>query len=114
VLVVPSVWEEPFGVVVLEALACGCVPLVTRSGGLPDAVGACGMVLPQGDRRTLAPLLAHGIDVLLGDPESLDYYRQQAAAHLERHTRDRVARDYLQVLTDACRSHATQSAARVV
>ena len=114
VLVVPSVWEEPFGVVVLEALACGCVPLVTRSGGLPDAVGACGVVLPHSDRRALAATLANGIDALLGDPESLDHYRQQVAVQLERHTRDRVARDYLQVLTDACRSNATQSATRVV
>lgn len=114
VLVVPSVWQEPFGVVVLEALACGCVPLVTRSGGLPDAVGACGVVLPHSDPPALATTLANGIDALLGDPESLDHYRHQVAVHLERHTRDRVARDYLQVLTDACRSHATQSATRVV
>ncbi len=114
VLVVPSVWEEPFGVVVLEALACGCVPLVTRRGGLPDAVGACGVVLPHSDRPALSTTLANGIDALLGDPESLDHYRHQVAPHLERHTRDRVARDYLQVLTDAYRSHATQSAARVV
>ncbi|MBY0468531.1 MAG: glycosyltransferase family 4 protein [Burkholderiaceae bacterium] len=114
VLVVPSVWEEPFGVVVLEGMACGCVPLVTRSGGLPEAVGACGVVLPHSDRPALATTLADGIDALLGDLESVDHYRQQVAPHLERHTRDRVARDYLQVLTDVCSSHAAQSAARVV
>lgn len=114
VLVVPSVWEEPFGVVVLEALACGCVPLVTRSGGLPDAVGSCGVVLPPCDRGALAGTLADGIAALLGDPETLDHHQQQAALHLERHTRDRVARDYLQVITDACRTAATPSAARAV
>lgn len=114
ILVVPSVWEEPFGVVVLEALACGCVPLVTRSGGLPQAVGACGVVLPACDREGLAAALADGIAALLDDPESLDHYRLQTAAHLARHTRDRVARDYLQCLNDACRIHATQSAARAV
>ena len=109
VLVVPSVWEEPFGVVALEAMACGCVPLVARSGGLPDAVGACGLVVPRGDREALA----QGIGELIGDPAVLERYRAGAAAHLERHTRDRVAHDYLQVIDDAHRTHATQVAARV-
>ncbi|MEP6502278.1 MAG: glycosyltransferase family 4 protein, partial [Betaproteobacteria bacterium] len=49
VLVVPSVWEEPFGVVVLEGLACGCVPLVTRSGGLPDDLGDRGVIVARDD-----------------------------------------------------------------
>lgn len=110
VLVVPSVWEEPFGVVALEAMACGCVPLVARSGGLPDAVGACGVVVPRCDREALARAIAR----LIGNPAALQSCRAGAAAHLERHTRDRVARDYLRVLDDAHRTHATQSAARGV
>lgn len=108
VLVVPSVWEEPFGVVALEAIGCGCVPLVARSGGLPDAVGSCGLVVTRGDSEALA----QGISELINQPAVLERYRAGAAAHLARHTRDRVARDYLQVIDDAYRTHATQSAAR--
>jgi glycogen(starch) synthase len=109
VLVVPSVWEEPFGVVALEAMACGCVPLVTRSGGLPDAVGGCGMVVARGDRKALA----NGIGDLIGNAPVLDHYRSRAATHLERHTRDRVAHDYLLVIVDAYRTNAARSATRV-
>ena len=98
VLVVPSVWEEPFGVVVLEGLACGCVPLVTRSGGLPDAVGDCGLVVARDDPAALAD----GIQALLGDARLREDYRARASDHLLRHTPDRVARDYLRVLSDAC------------
>lgn len=97
VLVVPSVWEEPFGVVVLEGLACGCVPLVARSGGLPDAVGNCGMVVARDDPAALA----QAIETLLGEDSVLAAYRARAAAHLARHTREHVAADYLRVLTDA-------------
>jgi glycogen synthase len=106
ILVVPSVWEEPFGVVALEAMACGCVPLVTRSGGLPDAVGACGMVVARGDPQALA----NGIAQLMGNAASLEHYRSLAAAHLERHTRARVAHDYLQVIVDAHRKTDTHRA----
>ena len=110
VLVVPSVWEEPFGVVALEAMACGCIPLVSRSGGLPDAIGGGGVVVPLGD----VDALARAIDGLLGDPAQIEHLRSAAAAHLERHTRDRVARDYLHIISDACRVKPTQSAESVV
>ncbi len=108
VLVVPSVWEEPFGIVALEAIACGCVPLVARSGGLPEAVGRCGIVFRREDRQALA----YGIDELLDRSATLERCRRGAAAHLERHTRDRVARDYLKVLNDAYRAHASRSSTR--
>jgi glycosyltransferase involved in cell wall biosynthesis len=108
VLVVPSVWQEPFGVVALEAMACGCVPLVANSGGLPEAVGEAGRVVPQGDHGALA--LA--IDELLGDVGGLESYRAAAPTHLERHGRDRIARDYMQVITDVCRAHPATTAAR--
>ncbi|HSV72119.1 MAG TPA: glycosyltransferase family 4 protein [Methylibium sp.] len=94
VLVVPSVWEEPFGLVALEALACGCVPLVTRSGGLPEAVGACGLVVGRDDPAALA----HGIATLLEDPSAAAALRAGARDHLARHARDRIARDYLRIL----------------
>ena len=110
VLVVPSVWQEPFGVVALEAMACGCVPLVSRSGGLPDAAGAAGVVFELGDSQALA----QAIEELLDDPALLNRLRASSAIHLQRHTRDRVARDYLQVLADACRSSTPQSAPRAV
>ena len=98
VLVLPSVCEETFGVVVLEGLACGCVPLVTRSGGLPDAVGDCGVVVARDD----VAALADGIESLLGDAGLQDGFRARAPEHLRRHTRERIGQDYLRVLTDAC------------
>jgi glycosyltransferase involved in cell wall biosynthesis len=110
VLVVPSVWQEPFGVVALEAMACGCVPLVSRSGGLPDAAGAAGVVFESGDSQALA----QAIEELLGDAELLNRLSAAGPAHLARHTRDRVARDYLQVMADAYRSRTPQSAPRAV
>ena len=37
-LIVPSIWEEPFGLVVLEAWARGRPALVSNRGGLPEIV----------------------------------------------------------------------------
>jgi hypothetical protein len=39
ILLVPSVWEEPFGRVAAEAMINGIPPLVSHRGSLPDVVG---------------------------------------------------------------------------
>lgn len=59
VAVVPSLWEEAFGLAVVEAMAAG-VPLVaTRTGGIPELVedGRTGILVPPGDARALADAL---------------------------------------------------------
>lgn len=51
VLAAPALWHEAFGLTVREALAAGRPVLVSRVGGLQDAVedGVQGRVLPPGD-----------------------------------------------------------------
>lgn len=39
IVVVPSLWAEPFGLVALEALASGAALITTASGGLPEIAG---------------------------------------------------------------------------
>ena len=94
ILVVPSRYNEPFGIVALEGIACGCVVVGSEGGGLRDAIGACGPTFRNGDVEGLATVLAR----LLRHPESLESYRAQAAAHLARHTPAGVAAAYLQAI----------------
>lgn len=54
ILVVPSSWAEPFGIVALEGAACGCYVIGSNQGGLPDAIGPCGITFPNGDAQALA------------------------------------------------------------
>ncbi len=39
IVVAPSRWEEPFGLVALEAMACGAALVCSRRGGLPEVAG---------------------------------------------------------------------------
>ena len=50
ILVIPSLWEEPFGNVALEGMACGCLVLASDGGGLPDAVGKAGFTFKRDAR----------------------------------------------------------------
>jgi glycogen synthase len=94
ILVVPSIWPEPFGIVALEGIACGCVVVGSRGGGLADAIGACGVTFPNGDQDELARCLGE----LLRAPESWPRYRQNAPAHLRIHRSAVIADRYLEVL----------------
>jgi len=42
-------YRESFGVALAEAMACGCVPVVTDRGALPEVVGDTGFYAPYGD-----------------------------------------------------------------
>jgi glycosyltransferase involved in cell wall biosynthesis len=59
VCVVPSLALEGFGLVVLEALACGTPVIATDSGGLPEALAGFdpSLIIPAGDPDALASRL---------------------------------------------------------
>ncbi len=66
VVAAPALWHEAFGLTVREALAAGRPVLVSRIGGLQDAVvdGEQGLVLPPGDVGAWADALGR----LAADP----------------------------------------------
>jgi glycosyltransferase involved in cell wall biosynthesis len=65
-LVVPSLWPEPFGIVGLEAMARALPVVAYRSGGIPEWLEdrVTGLLVEPGD----VDALAAAIDRLLGDP----------------------------------------------
>lgn len=95
IMVVPSLWNEPFGVVAVEGIACGCAVVGSSGGGLPYAIGPCGLTFPNGDADALAGCLAR----LLSSPEELEALKRNAPAHLQKHTVENIAKKYLEVFT---------------
>lgn len=51
VLLMPIKWEEPFGLVMVEAMACGTPVIAFRRGSIPEIIkdGETGFICPSGD-----------------------------------------------------------------
>lgn len=61
--VLPSMWDEPAGLTMIEALACGTPVITTKSGGIPEYVEGGAIVLERKDDLTRQ--IASNIDCLL-------------------------------------------------
>lgn len=57
IAVVPSMFQEPFGLVALEAMACGLPVVASNDGALPEVVGEAGVIVPRSEPRLLAAAL---------------------------------------------------------
>lgn len=51
--IVPSTYNEAFGIVALEAMATGCIPIVSDGDGLVEAVGDERFTFKKGNRDSL-------------------------------------------------------------
>jgi glycosyltransferase involved in cell wall biosynthesis len=78
--VVPSITFEGFGLVVLEAAACGTPTIVTRAGGLPEAIAGLGedLTVPAGHAGVLAERLSRA---RRGELPSREHTRTWAEGH---------------------------------
>lgn len=57
IVVIPSLWDEPFGRTALEAIAHGCAVVCSGRGGLSEIIGEAGVLLQDVTGETIAAAL---------------------------------------------------------
>jgi len=107
-VLLPSQWEETFGLVAIEAMAAGVVPIAAAHGSFPELIGDDnGVLFEAGDAAALASVLGD-ID---SDPERFAAYGANARrTYLERFDPTENLRQLLEIYRFAvghpvCPSH---------
>ena len=101
--VCPSVYE-PFGLINLEAMACGTAVVASRVGGIPEVVvdGETGILVPPGEPEALAA----AVSALCGDPERAARFGAAGRRRVEAEfSWERIAERTLAVYRDAIANH---------
>jgi glycosyltransferase involved in cell wall biosynthesis len=82
VVCVPSVVDEAFGLVAIEAMACGTPVVASRRGALPEVVGDAGQLLDPTDTAAFGAVLAR----LAEDPDERRRMREAGIARTQGQT----------------------------
>lgn len=102
IMVVPSRWQEPFGIVALEGLASGCRIVASNGGGLPEAAGPEAHLFDPDQPASLDAALRAALN---SPPQHT--LSPAVAAHLDLHTLNTVGAHFEQTIAKAV--HSNQS-----
>jgi glycogen(starch) synthase len=96
ILVVPSRYQEPVGIVALEGIASGCVVVGSEGGGLSETIGPYGFTFPNRD----VPGLIRALKAALAlSPAERAERLQGRELYLKPYRAGEVARGYLKVVS---------------
>lgn len=96
IAVVPSIWDEPAGLVAIEAMVTGTPLVATKAGGLPEYVNdQCAVIVL---RDGLIQNLSRAFKLILETPNLLDKMAQQCLAEATKYSLEAYHRDFSDVL----------------
>lgn len=98
ITVISSLCEETFGIVALEALACGCLLIASDAQGLREAAGNAAIFFPRGNTAALAEAMAQA---LTSSSEAQQQQAHHLVSHLASHKPQAIARQYIEVFERA-------------
>ena len=103
---VPTLVEEAAGLVALEAMACGCPILATRSGGMPEYLdGSQAVLVERGDN--IADQLAWSIRMLYEHPALCADMRSAGPRRAQDFSVERYYRDFVRIVQDVMENGGT-------
>ena len=95
IAVVPSMWEEPFGLTVIEAMAAGLPLITTRSGGIPEICEGIATIV---EKENIVDNLATAIQDLYEHPEKRKQMAKASLTHSKYYNKERYAKDFFDAL----------------
>lgn len=74
IIVIPSLWEEPFGLVASESMSAGIAIIASKIGGIPEIIGNNGILIESINYLKLRKALIE----LINNKEKREYFQKLA------------------------------------
>lgn len=97
VVALPSIWDEPAGMTILETMACGKALITTDSGGIPEYVGEGNCIMLRRD-ESIVINLANSLSGLLDDQKKIKQLGEKAEKQIGRYNREYYYAQFLDIL----------------
>lgn len=97
IAVVPSMWEEPFGLTVVEAMAAGLPLITTRSGGIPEICEGAAIIV---ERDGIVSHLADAISDLYHHSDKREQLSTSALQRAKSFDKEAYAKKFLETIME--------------
>lgn len=95
--VLPSIWDEPAGMTLIESMFCGLPIITTNSGGIPEYVNnKCAILLDRDDN--LIDNIAMSIDYLLNNDKVMKEMSICSKKNAKKYTLDNYYKQFIKIL----------------
>ncbi len=81
ILLFPSLWEEAFGLVAVEAMAAGAIVIGSNRGGIPEVIGEVGFVV-EPEAKSFAKAIETALALTEGEKDKIRLTGQQRVKEL--------------------------------
>ncbi len=97
VVVLPSIWDEPAGMTILEAMACGKALITTNSGGIPEYVGEDNCIIVERNDN-IVDKIAEKLNVLLENESEIERLGKRATIQISKYNRKYYYKQLIDIL----------------
>lgn len=96
IMVVPSIYEDPAPLVVIESMASGLPIITTNSGGIPEYAGKDNCIIVK--RNNIVKNLAKELEFLIENNEYREILSKKAQLHAQQYSNEAYYRDFIEIL----------------
>lgn len=97
ILVAPSMWDEPAGKIVIEAMASRTALIITNSGGMPEYIDRDHSIVVERD-GDIERNIAEGISRLAGNSELRRKFVEASFSYVQKFGQDEYYRKYKDII----------------
>lgn len=97
-VVLPSIWEDPAPLTVIESLTSGCPLITTNSGGIPEYINPQNTILLKKENPDFPEELADKINFLLSNANQLVIMRNSALKFTQQWDTKSYYKDFIKII----------------